>query len=207
MDPGSFRELGALTGTASYDANFALRCASGQYRRGTGKVEGENLDKCRRLDHSWRLLRCGYIGEVDLLERYAEEMRIPLVRLVESAGGSVKLLDKNAATKLPTYPSWHLTRMMGKIPVVGLALGACAGLGALKVAASHYSVMVKESRKYSQVARQWLNVRWALSQTRKNLAARISILGKVASLAMKQRLRKKLLKWREGSFLYAIERL
>ena len=70
-------------------------------------------------------------------------MKIPLIRLVESAGGSVKILDQNAATKLPAYPTWQLARMMGKIPIVGLALGPCAGLGAIKAATAHYSVMVK----------------------------------------------------------------
>ena len=145
LDPGSFRELGALTGTASYDANFDLKgVLPANTVIGTGKVEGRKVsinadDWTIRGGSSDAAISEKWIYS----ERYAEEMRIPLVRLVESAGGSVKLLDKNAATKLPAYPSWHLARMMGKIPVVGLALGACAGLGALKVAASHYSVMVK----------------------------------------------------------------
>ena len=81
---------------------------------------------------------------MDFCEKYAE-MQIPLIRLIESAGGSVKLLNKNAATKLPAYPSWNMARMMGVIPVVGVALGACAGLGAMRAATAHYSVMVKGS--------------------------------------------------------------
>ena len=68
---------------------------------------------------------------------------MPLIRLVDSAGGSVKLLEKMGYTKIPGYPSWPQFQLMGEVPVVGIALGACAGLGAIKVGYAHFSVMVK----------------------------------------------------------------
>lgn len=44
LDPGSFRELGALTGTASYDANFDLKgMLPANTVIGTGKVEGRKV--------------------------------------------------------------------------------------------------------------------------------------------------------------------
>lgn len=76
-------------------------------------------------------------------ERYAHEMQLPLVRLVDTAGGSVKLLEQQQSTKIPGYPTWPSISLLGRVPVVGVALGACAGLGAVKVAASHYSVMIR----------------------------------------------------------------
>ena len=76
-------------------------------------------------------------------ERYAHEMQIPLVRLVDTAGGSVKLLEQQQSTKIPGYSSWPSISMLSRVPVVGVALGACAGLGAIKVAASHFSVMLR----------------------------------------------------------------
>jgi len=145
LDPGSFRELGALTGASTYDENLELEDVTpANAVIGTGKIGGRKVSVS---GDDWTIR--GGSSEATISEKwiyaetYAEEMRMPLVRLVESAGGSVKILDKNAATKLPAYPSWHMARMMGKIPIVGLALGPCAGLGALKAALSHYSVMVK----------------------------------------------------------------
>lgn len=144
VDPGSFKELGALTGKATYDSDHNLvDVVPANAVIGTGRINGRKVS----IDGDDWTIRGGS-SEATVSEKwiyseiYAEEMRIPLIRLVESAGGSVKILDQNAATKLPSYPTWTLARMMGKIPVVGLALGPCAGLGAIKAATAHYSVMV-----------------------------------------------------------------
>jgi acetyl-CoA carboxylase carboxyltransferase component len=76
-------------------------------------------------------------------ERYALTYRMPLVRLVDTAGGSVRLLQQMQATKIPGYASWPVGELMQVVPVVGVAMGACAGLGAVKVLSSHFSVMVR----------------------------------------------------------------
>ncbi|MGY9107780.1 MAG: carboxyl transferase domain-containing protein, partial [Alphaproteobacteria bacterium] len=55
----------------------------------------------------------------------------------------MKLLEQMGYTKIPGYPSWPQFQLMGEVPVVGIALGACAGLGAIKVGYAHFSVMVK----------------------------------------------------------------
>ena len=47
-------------------------------------------------------------------------------------------------TKIPEYPSWPANELLKTVPVVGVALGACAGQGAIKVLSSHFSVMVRE---------------------------------------------------------------
>lgn len=77
-------------------------------------------------------------------ERMALDFRMPLIRLVDSAGGSVKLIEKAGRTKIPGYALWPATEMIGYIPVASIALGACVGLGAARAISSHFSVMVKD---------------------------------------------------------------
>jgi acetyl-CoA carboxylase carboxyltransferase component len=79
-------------------------------------------------------------------ERMAHELRMPLVRLIEGTGGggSVKSLDMDRHTYVPANPGWEwVVANLSSVPVVALALGPVAGLGAARAVTSHYSVMVK----------------------------------------------------------------
>ena len=81
-------------------------------------------------------------------ERMAHDLRLPLVRLVDGTGGggSVKSLDTMGRTYVPYNPGWEwVVDNLGTVPVVALALGPVAGLGAARVVTSHYSVMVHGS--------------------------------------------------------------
>src|SRR5690349_21752858 len=51
-------------------------------------------------------------------------------------------VERHGATVIPGY-EWPVDQQMATIPVVGVALGPCAGFAAVKVAMSHFSVMVK----------------------------------------------------------------
>lgn len=147
LDTGSFREIGALTGAARYDDDGNLvEVTPANAIIGTGMIDGRKVvvsadDFTIRGGSSEATISDKWI----YAERMALELGLPLVRLVDTAGGSVKLLEKQGATKLPGYARWEMTRMMGEIPVIGVALGACAGLGAIKVAGAHFSVMAKGS--------------------------------------------------------------
>ena len=145
LDKNTFHEIGALSGKATYGDNHELtgvRPANAVI--GTGLIEGRKVS----IDGDDWTIRGGS-SEATVSEKwiyaetYALEMQIPLIRLVESAGGSVRLLEQMVSTKIPGYPTWLPSKMLGVIPVVGLALGPCAGLGALKAACAHYTVMVK----------------------------------------------------------------
>ena len=64
-------------------------------------------------------------------------------------GGSVKTIETTGRANLPgglysASGSDITVENMGIVPVVGLGLGSVAGLGAARLVASHYSVMVKE---------------------------------------------------------------
>src|SRR5205823_10041822 len=79
-------------------------------------------------------------------ERIAHDLRIPLVRLVDGTGGggSVKSLEQMGFSYVPPLPGFDLVvRNLAIVPVVAAALGPVAGLGAARVVASHFSVMVR----------------------------------------------------------------
>jgi len=81
-------------------------------------------------------------------ERLAQELRMPLVRLVDGTGGggSVKSLEDMGHTYVPFIPGWELAvENLSTVPVVAAALGPVAGLGAARVVASHFSVIVRDS--------------------------------------------------------------
>ncbi len=147
LDAGSFQEMGMLAGKGSYDENGRLT----DFRPsnaviGTGRVDGRKVvvsgdDFTIRAGSSEATVSDKWV----YAERYAHEYRMPLVRLVDTAGGSVKLLEQQQATKIPGYARWPSISLLGRVPVVGMALGACAGLGAIKVGLSHFSVMLGET--------------------------------------------------------------
>lgn len=144
-DPGSFHEIGMLAGKGRYDkeGNFESFTPSNAVI-GTCRLDGRRAvlsadDFTIRGGSSESTVSDKWV----YAERYAHEMQLPLVRLVDTAGGSVKLLEQQQSTKIPGYSSWPSISLLSHVPVVGVALGACAGLGAIKVAASHFSVMVR----------------------------------------------------------------
>ena len=78
-------------------------------------------------------------------EAMANALRLPIIRLVEGTGGggSVKTIEVIGRTYVPANPAWaDVAANMGTVPVVALGLGPVAGLGAARMAASHYSVLV-----------------------------------------------------------------
>lgn len=147
LDPGTFRELGMIAGKADYDeaGNFVDSSPSNAIM-GRGRIDGVKVmvsadDFTIRGGSSEATISEKWV----YAERYAYEMQMPLIRLVDTAGGSVKLLEQMGSTKIPGYPTWPVMQLMGTVPVVGVAMGSCAGLGAIKVGASHFSVMVKDT--------------------------------------------------------------
>jgi acetyl-CoA carboxylase carboxyltransferase component len=145
LDPQSFRELGKLAGKGMYNKEGDLESFTPSNSViGTGRMEGSKVvvsgdDFTIRGGSSESSISDKWV----YAERLAHEMELPLIRLVDTAGGSVKLLEQQQATKIPGYPQWPSISLLGRVPVVGVALGACAGLGAIKVGISHFSVMVK----------------------------------------------------------------
>ncbi len=79
-------------------------------------------------------------------EQMANELRLPIVRLIDGTGGggSVKTIEVLGYTYLAHNPGWDwVVKNLGTVPVVSLGLGSVAGLGAARLVSSHYSVMVQ----------------------------------------------------------------
>ncbi len=145
IDRDTFREFGTFAGKGHYDENGKLVSVTPSTQvMGLAKVDGRKIVVCSD-DFTIR----GGSSEASIAEkwiyadRYAYEYKLPIVRMVDTAGGSVKLLKQSGSTKIPGYALLPGAAMLGVVPVVGIALGACAGLGAVRAAGGHFSIMVR----------------------------------------------------------------
>lgn len=148
LDTGSFHEIGAITGKASYAEDGSLQVlVPANFVFGRGSVDGRRIAVAGD-DFTVRggASDASIIEKQVAAERMAYELRLPLVRLVEGSGGggSVKSLEDLGYTYVPYLPGWDLmTQNLATVPVVSLGLGPVAGFGAAKVVASHYSLLVR----------------------------------------------------------------
>ncbi|MGC0325069.1 acetyl-CoA carboxylase carboxyltransferase component [Bradyrhizobium sp. USDA 326] len=90
-----------------------------------------------------------------MAEEMAHDFRLPIVRIIEGSGGggSVKTIETKGAANLPGGiggTRWYrfTTENLSRVPVVALGLGSVAGLGAARLAASHYSIMTRKSAMF-----------------------------------------------------------
>ena len=154
LDPSSFQEIGAIAGKGAYDTDGALtdftpaNCVMGRGRIDKRPVVVSGDDFTIRGGSA-----DGSIWEkFKLAERMAFEYRLPLIRLIEGSGGggSVRTIETRGYANLPGGLGGQSGGLnlcaanMGEVPVVALALGSVAGLGAARLCVSHYSVMVKD---------------------------------------------------------------
>lgn len=147
-DPGSFHEVGKIAGKAGYGPDDQIA----EFLPATMVFGRATLDGRPAViladDFTVRggASDASIAGKMLMAEQMANEYGMPIVRMVDGTGGggSVKSMEQNPRTYIPTTPAWEwLVANMQRAPVVSLALGPCAGLGAGRVAASHFSVMVK----------------------------------------------------------------
>ncbi len=158
VDDGSFHEIGEIAGKAEYDEQGELRnftpanCVFGRARLAGRPVVVAGDDFTVRGGSA-----DATIAEKNLnAERMAVAMRMPIIRLIEGSGGggSVKTIETTGRANLPggLTPSSAgykmVTDALGVVPVVGLGLGSVAGLGAARLAATHFSVMTKNSAMF-----------------------------------------------------------
>jgi len=85
------------------------------------------------------------IGAETTISERALEWKLPMVRLLDASGGSVKSFESIGRTYLPDGNTWTTTdvKLLNAVPVVSAALGSVAGLPAILAPLSHFSVMVK----------------------------------------------------------------
>ena len=148
LDKNSFREIGKIAGRGSYDDNGELAdFAPSNFIFGRGRINDAPV-VASADDFTVRggAADAAIHRKVAMAEQMAHELRLPLVRMIDGTGGggSVKMLEDMGFTYVPFVPGWeHVVENLKTVPVVALALGPTAGLGAARMVASHYSVMVK----------------------------------------------------------------
>ena len=147
LDPGSFHEIGALAGQAAYEDGQMVSFIPSNFVMGTGRIEGRRVVVAGDDFTVRGGAADARVGDkAGFAERLARELRLPIIRLVDGTGGggSVKTLETMQRTYVPANPAWDLVvALMSEVPVIGACMGSVAGLGAVRVVTSHFSLMVK----------------------------------------------------------------
>jgi len=154
LDPGSFREIGPIAGQ-SYTDEEGTHFTPANFILGFGRISdrpviaaGEDFTINAGSPNLGGLRKSIYTEEL------ACQYRVPLVRLHEGAGGSVTGAAGKGQAPLPPSPVYEahrfasVGRTLASVPVATAALGAVAGLPAVRLVSSHYCVM---TRKTAQV--------------------------------------------------------
>jgi acetyl-CoA carboxylase carboxyltransferase component len=149
FDAGTFHETGALAGWGSYEDGELKEFLPANVVVGQGRVDGRRV-VVQADDFTVRggAADAAIWQKMVYAEQMAAELRLPLVRLVDGTGGggSVKSLETMGFTYVPFIPGWQtVAENLSTVPVAAAALGPVAGLGAARVVASHFSVIVRET--------------------------------------------------------------
>ena len=151
LDKGSFHEHGRATALPDYDENEKLTgYVPANYVVGFGKIEdrrvvvgGEDFTLKGGSPNAAGLRKSVYA------EHLASQYRVPLVRMLEGGGGSVKGSGRKGGTVgEPVYsqPRFRIIAdVMGEVPVASGAMGAVAGFPAGRLVASHFAVMTRHT--------------------------------------------------------------
>lgn len=149
LDEATFQEIGSLTGKVTYDDDGNIvEYQPTNFVAGQGEIDGRPVlvggdDFTVRGGHA-----DASIWEKQVYaERLAEELQVPMVRLLDgsSGGGSVVTYLEEQKTYVPPLPGFDTqTRLLGVAPVAAAVLGPVVGLGAARAVMSHFSVLVRE---------------------------------------------------------------
>ena len=147
-DPGTFQEFLGLSGWATYDDEGELDdFLPKAYIDGTCLVGGRKVTVTAG-DFTVRGGSGGGIGgegqEPRAVER-SREWRIPYVRLLDAAGGSVRTFEEMGRTYVPDGGRSIAaeTAALNEVPVASAVLGSVAGIPAVWACTSHFNLMVK----------------------------------------------------------------
>ena len=151
LDDDTFQEHGRATAIPDYDDNDELiGYVPANYVVGFGKVDarrvvvgGEDFTLKGGSPNSAGLRKSVYA------EHLASQYRVPLVRMLEGGGGSVKSSGRKGGTvgePVYTEPRFKIIAdAMMEVPIASAALGAVAGFPAGRLVASHFAVMTRHT--------------------------------------------------------------
>lgn len=147
VDPESFSEFGPLVGAAHYDGNRLTSFTPKGAVEGVCKLNGRKVI----LSGGDFTIRggsgggAGGLGAELASNRRSLEWRMPYVRLLDAAGGSVRSFEQIGRTYLPDGNVWSAVdvQLLSRVPVVSAVMGSVAGLPAINACLAHFNIMVK----------------------------------------------------------------
>jgi acetyl-CoA carboxylase carboxyltransferase component len=149
-DPGSFHEIGSTSGVGTYDEEGRLTgFLPANFVCGVADVDGR---PCVVSGDDFTVRGGSSEATIPAKRHFAEqvavELGLPHIRLVDGmgGGGSVKQIEIKGRTLIPQVAGWEtVVNHLAVAPSIALALGSVAGIGAARVATSHYSAIVAET--------------------------------------------------------------
>lgn len=150
VDPGSFREVGRLTGRGIYENGRVSSVTPAPYVAGLARIAGRPVaiggeDFTVRGGSSPGLVRRKG-GQGGYVEDLAYHYRIPLINFCHGGGGSVTTLRRKGYSPLPGEDGIERSiDLLGRVPVIGAVMGPSAGGPAVRAIASHFSLMPRGS--------------------------------------------------------------
>ncbi|KAF1850132.1 propionyl-CoA carboxylase-like protein [Cucurbitaria berberidis CBS 394.84] len=154
LDPGSFQEVGSVSGTVKWKQLGPVKEEPVEYVpsnnvQGFGRLRGRKIvftadDFSIRAGHADGAL----MDKTVYMEKLAIALKLPIVKLVDgsSGGGSVTTIRSTGYSYVPPLPSFTqvVQQLNMGIPNLGAVLGPAIGLGAARVVACHFSVMAAD---------------------------------------------------------------
>jgi len=144
-DPGSFQEIGALAGKATYEGDRPVRftpsptvvglCSASDRRVVISADDATVKEEAVGTDATYKM---GYA------QKLALEWRLPLIRLLDDFEGSILEIQRASRTYLPdTDTAREALDLLQAVPVVSAVMGPVSGLHAVESCLAHFSVVVK----------------------------------------------------------------
>jgi acetyl-CoA carboxylase carboxyltransferase component len=150
IDDGSFREVGGLSASVTYENGVAVAATPAPYVCGLANIDGRPV----AVGGEDFTVRGGTTAGLDkrkggqggFSEDLAYEYKIPLVNLIDGAGGSVASAKRRGHAVFPGIDSFDRSvQLLSEVPVVSAVLGSAAGGPAGRAILSHWSVMVQDT--------------------------------------------------------------
>jgi len=152
VDEGSFQEIGKLAGQGNYKDGKIQNVVPAPFVMGLANINGRPV----AVGGEDFTIKGGAAtggdrrkgGRGGFVEDLAYEYRIPLVNLIDGAGGSVGSVKSRGYTAFPGSGLKGFERsveLLGRVPVVCAVMGSAAGGPAARAVLSHWSVMVKNT--------------------------------------------------------------
>lgn len=150
VDQDSFQEVGGLTASVTYENGVAVAATPAPYVCGLANIDGRPV----AVGGEDFTVRGGTTAGLDkrkggqggFSEDLAYEYKIPLVNLIDGAGGSVTSAKRRGHAVFPGVDSFDRSvELLAEVPVVSAVLGSAAGGPAGRAILSHWSVMVEDT--------------------------------------------------------------